>query len=57
MTNPGSYVNLRKGAGQSYGVMEKVWDGSYVTVIIPGDVWCQVRWGSMTGYMMTRFLK
>ncbi len=57
VTNPGSYVNLRKGAGQSYGVMQKVWDGSMVTVVVPGDVWCQVRWGTQTGYMMTRFLK
>ncbi len=57
VSNPGSYVNLRKGAGQSYGVMQKVWDGSMVTVVIPGDVWCQVRWGTQTGYMMTRFLK
>ncbi|MBR6708032.1 MAG: SH3 domain-containing protein [Clostridia bacterium] len=57
VTNPGSYVNLRKGAGQSYGVMQKVWDGSIVTVLIPGNVWCQVRWGTQTGYMMTRFLK
>ena len=57
VTNPGSYVNLRSGAGQSYGVMQKVWDGSAVTVVIPGDVWCRVRWGSMTGYMMARFLK
>ncbi len=57
VTNPGTYVNLRSGAGTGYPVTRQVWDGSVVTVLIPGDTWCQVRWGTLTGYMMTRFLK
>ncbi len=57
VTNPGSWVNLRSGAGQNYGIVQQVWNGAVVNVIIPGDTWCQVRWGGQTGYMMTKFLK
>lgn len=57
VTNPGTYVNLRSGAGMSYSVLQQVWNGAVVTVLIPGDTWCQVRWGTVTGYMMTKFLK
>ncbi len=57
VTNPGTYVNLRSGAGSSYSIKQQVWDGAVVTVLIPGDTWCQIRWGGATGYMMTQFLK
>lgn len=56
--NGGSYVNLRSKPSKSSGVVYKqVPSGAAVTVVTPGDQWTQVRYGSTTGYMMTRFLK
>lgn len=56
--NGSTYVNLRSAPSkQSGAVYQKVYSGAVVTVLTPGDEWTQVRYGSVTGYMMTCFLK
>ena len=56
--NNGSYVNLRSAPSKASGkVYVQVPSGAAVTVLIPGDEWCQVRYAGTVGYMMTTFLK
>lgn len=56
--NGASYVNLRSSPSKSSGkVYAQVPSGAQVTVLIPGEEWCKVRYGGTTGYMMTSFLK
>jgi len=56
--NGSSYVNLRSRPSKSSGsVYAKVNSGKTVTVLVPGEDWSKVKYGSTTGYMMTRFLK
>jgi uncharacterized protein YgiM (DUF1202 family) len=56
--NNGSFVNLRSSPSKTTGkVYVQVPSGSAVTVLIPGDEWCQVRYAGTVGYMMTTFLK
>ena len=55
--NGNTFVNLRSAPNQSSSrIYDRVYSGSVVTVLSPGDVWTQVRYGSTTGYMMTQFL-
>ncbi len=53
----GTYVNLRRSASQSSGVLVRVPHGESVTVLTPGKYWTKVRYEGYTGYMMTQFLK
>ena len=56
--NGNTYVNLRSAPSkQSGNVYQRVYSGSTVTVLTPGDEWTQVRFGGITGYMMSCFLK
>ncbi len=56
--NGNTYVNLRSAPSKTSGtVYQKVYSGAAVTVLTPGDQWTQVRYGNVTGYMMTQFLK
>ncbi len=56
--NGSSYVNLRTMPSKDTGsVIARISSGSTVTVLTPGDEWTQVRYGKLTGYMMTYFLK
>ena len=56
--NGSSYVNLRTSPKKVSGnVKQQVPSGAVVTVLTPGDEWTQVRYGGVTGYMMTCFLK
>jgi len=56
--NGNTYVNLRSAPSKETGnVYHKLYSGSVVTVLTPGDEWTQVRYGNTTGYMMTAFLK
>lgn len=56
--NNGSYVNLRSSPSKASGrVYVQVPSGASVTVLIPGDEWCKVRYAGTVGYMMTYFLK
>lgn len=52
-----SYVNLREAASMASRVLEKVPHGATVTVLIPGDPWVKVRYGTQVGYMMSAFLQ
>ena len=55
--NGGSYVNFRKGASLSAGVIDRIDVGSAVTVIEHGTDWCKVVVDGVEGYMSTWFLK
>ena len=58
VSNGSSFVNLRSAPSKVNGqVYTRVPSGSTVTVLIPGDEWTKVRYGSTEGYMMTCFLK
>lgn len=52
----GKTVNLRKAAGTSFAVLEKVNIGTTVDVIEEGAEWCRIRTASNTGFMMACFL-
>ena len=41
----------------SYNVIAQVPSGTVVLVLAAGDVWCQIQYGTMTGYMLTAFLR
>lgn len=54
----GDYVNLRNGPSKTTGrVIERVPDGSMVTILTPGKTWSRIEYDGTTGYMMTRFLQ
>ncbi len=56
--NGNSYVNLRSSPSKTNGrVYVQVPSGAAVTVVIPGEEWCQVRYAGTVGYMMTSFLQ
>ena len=55
--NGGSYVNLRKGASLSAGIIDRIAVGSTVTVTEHGVDWCKVVIDGVEGYMSTWFLK
>ena len=55
--NGGSYVNFRKAASLSAGIISRVDVGSTVTVIEHGTDWCKVDVDGVEGYMSTWFLK
>ena len=52
----GKTVNLRIRANTSAALVEQVPIGSLVEVLGTGDKWAKVRYGSQSGYMMTKFL-
>ena len=54
--NGGSYVNFRKAASLSAGVISRVDVGSTVTVTEHGTDWCKVIVDGVEGYMSTWFL-
>ena len=49
-------VNLRKGPGKEYGVLNEYRPGTGVTVLEAGGEWSKVSIGGLTGYMMSQFL-
>lgn len=56
--NGNSYVNLRSSPSKQTGsIYQRLSSGTTVTVLTPGDEWTQVRYGNITGYIMTYFLK
>ena len=58
VSNGKTYVNLRSLPGTASGrVLARVQSGEKVTVLVPGDEWTQVRYGTIEGYIMTHFLK
>ena len=58
VSNGKNYVNLRRTPTSSGGnVLKRIDSGEKVVILIPGDEWTQVRYGTLEGYMMTHFLK
>ena len=55
--NGGSYVNFRKGASLSAGIIDRIDVGASVTVLEHGADWCKVSIDGVEGYMSTWFLK
>ena len=55
--NGGSYVNFRKAASLSAGIISRVDVGSAVTVIEHSTDWCKVVIDGVEGYMSTWFLR
>ena len=53
----GKPVNMRKFAGKTAALIDKVPCGETVEVLEYGDTWCKIRWRGKTGYMMTEFLR
>ncbi len=56
--NGNTYVNFRSAPSTtSSTIYNRLYTGTQVTVITPGDQWTQVRYNGHTGYVMTQFLK
>lgn len=52
-----TFVNLRKSASLSAGVVLRMPHGSMVEVLVPGGDWAKVRYDGYVGYAVTSFLK
>ena len=57
ISNNGMFVNLRAGAGNGYGIIKQIKDGTTVTMVNMGPQWSQVLADGSTGFVMTNFLK
>lgn len=56
--NGSTYVNFRSAPSVSAStVYARLYTGTPITVLTPGDQWTQVRYNGQTGYVMTQFLK
>lgn len=51
-----STLNLRSGPSTNYGIIAEIPKGTKIVVTNYGSTWCAVRWGSLTGYVMTEYL-
>lgn len=51
-----STLNLRNGPSTTYDVIAEIPRGTQIIVTSYGSTWCAVRWGSLTGYVMTQYL-
>ena len=52
-----STLNLREGPSTDTGIIAQIPKGTTIVVTEYGDPWCAVRWGELTGYVMTKYLK
>lgn len=50
-------VKLRSGEGTNFTSLTTIPGGSTVTLLNEGSVWCQVRYGSQTGFIMTKYIE
>jgi len=56
--NGNTYVNFRSRPTTSGStIYSRLYSGTPVTVLTPGDTWTQVRYNGQVGYVMTQFLK
>lgn len=56
-TNPGSYLNMRKGKATTYAVVAKIPQGATVTVLNDSDMeWWQISYNGVTGWAMAKYL-
>ena len=52
----GKTVNMRKGAGLKYRLVERVPIGATVIILEPGSDWTKVEYDRKVGWMMDQFL-
>jgi len=52
----GSTVNMRRSPSKNAAIMIRIPLGKTVTVVSPGEEWCQITYDKFTGYMMSEFL-
>lgn len=56
--NGNTYVNFRSAPSTtSSTIYQRLYTGTPVTVLTPGDQWTQIRYNGQIGYVMTQFLK
>lgn len=56
--NGNTYVNFRSNPSQTNSnIYQRLYTGTPVTVLTPGDEWTQIRYNGQKGYVMTQFLK
>ncbi|MGN1370237.1 MAG: SH3 domain-containing protein [Aristaeellaceae bacterium] len=51
-----STLNLREGPSTDHDIVAQIPKGTTITVTGYGDTWCAVRWGELSGYVMTKYL-
>lgn len=51
-----STLNLRSGPGTDYDVLAEIPKGTRIVVTAQEGQWCAVRWGGLSGYVMTKYL-
>ncbi len=49
-------LNLRRGPGTRYGVIDTMPAGSYVRVLDCGGSWCRVAWNGTEGYASSNYI-
>jgi uncharacterized protein YgiM (DUF1202 family) len=52
-----SSLNFRKAASTSSAIIKTLSRGDMVQVLESGNEWCKVKYGGVTGYMYTKYLK
>jgi hypothetical protein len=52
----GGTVNLRKEPSLKARILKQIKLGTIVNIVSPGEEWCKVTYGNLTGYMMAKFL-
>ncbi|MBR6982155.1 MAG: hypothetical protein IKH75_01255 [Ruminococcus sp.] len=52
----GSTVNLRRTPSKRGALIKQIPLGTIVDVVSPGEEWCAVKYGNLSGYMMAQFL-
>ena len=57
VSTTGGSLNLRESASSTARVILTIPNGSALTVLSRGGVWCSVRYGNTYGYVMTSFLR
>jgi len=56
LSNSSSYLNVRKGAGTSYGVITSVRHGTSVTILETANGWSKIQFGETVGYVSDKYL-
>lgn len=51
-----STLNLRQAASTDSKILAEIPRGTVIVVTAYGETWCAVRWGSLTGFVMTKYL-
>ncbi len=51
-----STLNLREGPSTEDSIIAEIPKGTTIIVTDKGEEWCAVKWGNLTGYVMTKYL-